>query len=308
MTDRPPPDHPFPADALAAWMKMATDFWSAAGRMWLSSGPDAAAAKGAIPGGRVQDILASSGKLWGAAAKALGEPGAMEAALKGLKTAPELSMRLLQISIEGVFEIQKRWAERLQKLGAGSEPYSFSDLDSDFLSRWTDIYKKEFQQFLNIPQLGLTRFYQEKMNQALDKYHLFQAALAEFLHLLFMPVEKSFRVMQEKLAAMAEAGTLPEDSKVYYQMWIKVMEGHYMTLFQSHQYTETMGRALDAFNQFLAARNAVLEDALKMLPVATHRDMDEITREIYELKKRIRSLEKKLQGRKPKSGAIGSGR
>jgi polyhydroxyalkanoate synthesis regulator phasin len=47
-------------------------------------------------------------------------------------------------------------------------------------------------------------------------------------------------------------------------------------------------------NQFLAARNAVLEDALKMLPVSTHREMDEMNREIYQLKKRIRTLEKKL--------------
>jgi polyhydroxyalkanoate synthase subunit PhaE len=72
-----------------------------------------------------------------------------------------------------------------------------------------------------------------------------------------------------------------------------------MTLFQSDPYVETMGKTLDALNQFLAARNAVLEDALKILPVSTHRDMDEINREIYQLKKRIRTLEKKLlnQGR-----------
>jgi polyhydroxyalkanoate synthesis regulator phasin len=68
-----------------------------------------------------------------------------------------------------------------------------------------------------------------------------------------------------------------------------------MTLFQSNQYTETMAKTLDALNQFLAARNDVLEDAFKLLPICTYRDMDEINREIYQLKKRIRTLEKKLQ-------------
>jgi len=218
----------------------------------------------------------------------------MEALLKGLQTAPDLSLRFFKTGTEGFLELQRRWIERFKKLGTPTEPYGFSDLDTEFLNRWTDIYKKEFRQFLAIPQLGLTRLYQEKVNQALDKYNLFQAAMAEFLHLLFVPVEKSFLVMQEKLTELAEAGKLPEDSKRYYQMWIKILEGHYMTLFQSDDYTQTLGRTLEALNQFLAVRQEVLEDALKLLPVSTHRDMDEINREIYLLKRRLRMLEKKL--------------
>jgi polyhydroxyalkanoate synthase subunit PhaE len=296
MTDHTPADNPSTDEWTKAWMKIATDFWGSMSRMGPVSGKDAAASEGPIPAGRFSEFLASTQKFWDAAAKAMSEPGAMEVFVKGFQTVPEISMRLFQTSVGGFLELQKRWIDRMQK---HSEPYSFSDLDSEFLNRWTDIYNKEFRQFLNIPQLGLTRFYQEKINQVTDKYHLFQAAMAEFLHLLSVPVEKSFGVMQEKLAEFTETGKLPQDSKFYYQMWIKILEGHYMTLFQSDPYVETMGKTLDALNQFLAARNAVLEDALKMLPVSTHRDMDEINREIYQLKKRIRTLEKKLlnQGR-----------
>jgi polyhydroxyalkanoate synthase subunit PhaE len=212
--------------------------------------------------------------------------------LKGFQTAPEISLRLLQTSADGFLELQRRWIERLKKIGMPSDAYSFSDLDSEFLNRWTDLYKNEFRQFLNIPQLGLTKFYQEKINQTLDKYNLFHAAMAEFLHLLSIPMERSFRVLQEKLAELTQTGKLPQDSKQYYQMWIKILEGHYMTLFQSSQYTETMSKTLDALGQFLAARNEVLEDAFKLLPVCTHRDVDEINREIYQLKRRLRALEK----------------
>jgi class III poly(R)-hydroxyalkanoic acid synthase PhaE subunit len=294
MTDHTPADNPSTDEWTKAWMKIATDFWGSMSRMGPASGKDAAASEGPIPAGRFSEFLASTQKFWDAAAKAMSEPGAMEVFVKGFQTVPEISMRLFQTSVGGFLELQKRWIDRMQKHGASSEPYSFSDLDSEFLNRWTDIYNKEFRQFLNIPQLGLTRFYQEKINLVTDKYHLFQAAMAEFLHLLSVPVEKSFGVMQEKLAEFTETGKLPQDSKFYYQMWIKILEGHYMTLFQSDPYVETMGKTLDALNQFLAARNAVLEDALKMLPVSTHRDMDEINREIYQLKKRIRTLEKKL--------------
>lgn len=296
MSDRTPPEHDPTADPMRIWLKMSADVWAEVAKFWQPFAGLGAPSHGDSPSGRrFNDLMSSSRKAWGAAFKVLSEPGAMEALLKGFQTAPDISLHFLQTSVEGFLELQRRYAERLKKLGTPSEPYSFKDLDNEFLNRWTDIYKMEFQRFFAVPQLGLTKFYQEKINESLDKYNLFQAAMAEFLHLLSVPLDKSYSVMQEKLAEMAQTGKLPEDFKHYYQMWIKVLEGHYMTLFQSKQYTETMARTLDALNQFLAARNDVLEDALKLLPVSTHRDMDEINLEIYQLKKRIRTLEKKLQ-------------
>jgi class III poly(R)-hydroxyalkanoic acid synthase PhaE subunit len=294
MADRNPPDQPLSGDWLNVWFKTAADFWAVIGKMGASTGPDSGRAERPVPTERFQEFWGSSTKLWDATAKAVSEPGFMELLQKGFQTTPEISMRLFQTAVEGFFELQKRWTDRIQKLSAPAEPYTFSDLDREFLNRWTDVYKKEFQQFLNIPQLGLTRSYQEKLNQSLDKYNLFQAAMTEFLHLLSVPLEKSSRVLQDKVAELVQNGKLPEDPKHYYHMWIKILEGHFMTLFQSQQYTETMAKTLDALNQFLAARNQVLEDAFKLLPVCTLRDMDEINREIYVLKKRIRELEKKV--------------
>jgi hypothetical protein len=296
MSDHPAPEQDPTADPMRMWLKMAADLWGAAAKIWPPfAGPSTPSPSNLPPGGRFTEFLSSSRKAWDAAFNALSEPSAVEALLKGFQAAPELSMRFLQTSVEGFLELQRRWSERLKKMGAPAEPYSFKDLDREFLNRWTDIYKKDFKRFLEIPQLGLAKFYQEKFNQAVDKYNLFQAAMAEFMHLLSVPMEKSYSVMQEKVAEMTHTGQLPEDFKHYYQMWIKILEGHYMTLFQSTQYTETMAKTLEALNLFVLARNEVLEDALKMLPVCTYRDMDEINREVYQLKKRIRTLEKKLQ-------------
>ncbi len=305
MTDPSQPSPPSPDEWMAAWTKMATDMWGAMGSLWTSTIKAGAGSKEGAPAGRVEEFRVAGGKLWDAAGKAMSEPGFAEMFQKGLQTAPELSMRLFQTGAGGFLELQRRWIDQLQKLGAPMEAYDFNDLDREFLNRWTDLYKKEFRQYLNVPQLGLTRFYQEKLNQTLDKYNLFQAALAEFLHLLSVPMERSFRVMQEKLAELTQAGQFPEDSKQLYQMWIKILEGHFMTLFQSSQYTETMARALETLNHFLAARDEVLEDLFKLLPVCTHRDLDEINREVYLLKKRVRTLEKKLQAsdESPGSGA-----
>jgi len=68
-------------------------------------------------------------------------------------------------------------------------------------------------------------------------------------------------------------------------MWIKVLEGHYMTLFQSHDYSQTMARSAGRPQPVSGRRQEVFEDALKLLPVSTYRDMDEVNREIYQLKR-----------------------
>ena len=150
------------------------------------------------------------------------------------------------------------------------------------------------KQFFNIPQLGLTRFYQENINQATDKFNQFQGSLCEFLHLLYLPVERSIKVMQDELTALAQKEPLPEDAKFYYNKWVKTLEGHYMTLFQSSEYMQCLGKTIDSLNHYVSARQSVLEDALKVLPVPTNTDMDDLSKEIYELKRRVRALEKKL--------------
>jgi len=50
-----------------------------------------------------------------AAFKALSEPAAMEALLKGFQTAPDLSLRLLSNQREGFLEMQRRWTEAPEK-------------------------------------------------------------------------------------------------------------------------------------------------------------------------------------------------
>lgn len=101
--------------------------------------------------------------------------------------------------------------------------------------------------------------------------------------------------MQEKIADLAEKGRLPDDSSEYYRMWIKTLEGHFMLLFQTREYTETMAKTISSLSGFSEAKNAVLEDMLKGFPVARKSEMEELAREVYELKKHIRRLEKNAE-------------
>ena len=178
------------------------------------------------------------------------------------------------------------------RIGRKTQAYSIENLEEETFKFWSEIYEKELKQYFYIPQLGLTRFYQEKFNQNLDKINQFQTTLNEFLFVFFLPMEKSFKVLQDEVSKMAEEGRLAEDANTYYKMWIKILEGHYMTLYKSPEFSKIMRKTIDDLGELLAAREAINQDVLKFMSVPNQGDLDDLYKEIYLLKKKIRKLEK----------------
>ncbi len=218
-----------PETFFADWMKMTTELWSPAQ------------------------------KTWQAFSEVMSEPETMETLLKGAGMLPEIFLKTAQTGSKTFVNFQKQWLERTGKLQESTKTYNYDDLKEDAFKAWSQLYEQEFRKFFKIPQLGLTRFYQEKMIRSMDKFNIYQATVAEFSRLLLLPMEKSFQVLQEKLTELADKGDLPEDSKEYYQIWIKILEGHYMTLFQSSEYTQAMNKTLDSLSEFSAAKKEILQ-------------------------------------------------
>ena len=290
------PEDPFGMTSIVStWMKSMGELWGqmADPQAFAKGQGEEDRRTGARSTPNAQKAMASALQNWQAMASAMASPESMASLLKGGGTMPEVLLKLAQSSFGSFLELQQRMIQRLGQLGASVEAYQFQDIDENIFRLWTEIYEKEFRRFFQIPQLGLMRSYQEKAMQAADKYNLFQSNLAEFLRLLGMPFSHSLQVMQEKMAKMAENGELSDDTRVYYQMWVKVLEGHFMTLFQTPEYVESLARTLNTLADFSAAKDAALEDLVGMLPVASRTDMDDMARELYELKKRLRRLEKK---------------
>jgi class III poly(R)-hydroxyalkanoic acid synthase PhaE subunit len=283
-----------PQAFLDAWMKTSREFVDSALKMWsvLEEDAEAAGEEGDSDKGRTRESWDAAIKSWQTLSAAISEPGAAEEMLKGINALPDVLLKVIQPAWNGVFHLQREFMERAGRIGQSTSPHSFENLDQDAFHAWSEIYEKEFRQFLKIPQLGLFRAYQERMNEAVDKFNVFEAQMAEFISVLYMPFEKSLRVMQEKVSEMVESGGLPPKGKDYYRLWVKVLEGRYMTLFKSPEYSKTLAHTMDAFTDFRAARHRMLQDALGSLPIPTYKEMDELYEELHHLKKRIKELEK----------------
>jgi class III poly(R)-hydroxyalkanoic acid synthase PhaE subunit len=288
-----------PEPLLAAWIKWTMDFWETMAQMGPGlSGSGASGGASSQADASVEDSCPSVLKLWQAFFSLLTEPGTVDAVFKEIQAPSEVVLKMAQAGWGGYFHLYQQWLEGVQAEGKAAEPYGFENLDQDIFKICTEIYESDFRQLLNMPQVGLTRLSQEGINRAMDRFAQFQAAMAEFVYLLYLPLKKSLRAMPQDVNN-GEAGKAGEDFKDYYKKWLKLLEGYYMTLFKSPEYTRTMSHTLEALEDFALAKQELLAEALAALAVPTRRDMDELYREIYLLKKQVKDLSKKVSRLQP---------
>jgi polyhydroxyalkanoate synthase subunit PhaE len=243
---------------------------------------------GGAEAGAADSCLAAL-SLWEAYFSLMSEPGTVAAVFEGIKAPSEIILKMAQAGWSGYSHLHKQWLAGLDPESSPSEPCGFENLDQEIFKICTETYEKDFRELLNMPQM--TRLTQAGVNRAMDKFGQFQAAMAEFIYLLFLPLKKSLRDMREVLEQGAQP---PEDFKDYYRRWLRVLEGHYMTLFKSPECTRTMSHTLNALEDFNQAKEEIVSAALAALPIPTHREMAELYREIYLLKKQVKSLSKKM--------------
>jgi polyhydroxyalkanoate synthase subunit PhaE len=283
---------------LGAWIKWTMDFWDTMAQMGpgLTGGGRSGQASG--ESALSADPWLASLNLWQAFFSLLTEPGTVIAVFQGIQAPSKLILRMAQAGWGGYFYLHQQWLEAWQ--GGGDPPShpGYENLDQDIYQACNDILEHDFQRVLNLPHLGLTGLPQERVNRATEKFNQFQAAMAEFIYRLYLPVKKSLRTMGAQWVN-GRSEKPPEDFKEYYKQWLKILEGHYMTLFQSAEYIRTLTHTLYALEDFTAAKQDLLSEAMAALGLPSRREMDDLYREIYLLKKSLKGLARKIDQTEP---------
>ncbi len=285
---------PFNESSVFPWMKTAADMWLNMATKAVPSQSEATLKTQSTVQNRFTQQLETNLNMFKSFTRMMSEPESASAAANSLNALPEILLKMTRSGFDAAMQIQNHLFEKAGNIGKRTEAYNFDNLDQEMFRALSDIYEKELRQYLKIPPLGLTRFYQERFNEMIDKHNLFETTLAEFLSILYLPMEKSFKVLQEKLQQMAEQGSMPKEARETYGMWLKILEGHYMNLFKSKEYTDALHRTLNKLEDFLIAKNDSMRDFLQVLPVVTHNEMDDLYKEFHILKRRVRELEKRL--------------
>jgi hypothetical protein len=266
---------------LAAWIAWTMDFWDTMAQMGPGLGRPARSGGQDSRGTAVpEDPWLAALNLWQAFFSLLTEPGTVTAVFQGIQAPSKIILRMAQAGWGGYFYLHQQWLEAWRGNGSPIEEDGYENLDQAIFKACNEIFEQDFRRFLNLPNLGLADLPQEHVIGATVKFNHFQAAMAEFIYLLFLPVKQSLRAMgAERVNGGKERP--PEDFKEYYKGWLKILEGHYMTLFQSAEYIRTLTHTLHALEDFTLAKQELQSEAMTALGLPTRREMDDLSREIY---------------------------
>ena len=278
---------------LTTWGKMTNDSWGDMGKTFTAFSQPKDEAGGGQHTSRSQDTVESILKTWRMVSSAMNSPESLNANLSGMGDLPGILVKLAQISVDGITRFQNKAWDNLNRVADHRKLFDFDGFDAGFFDDWKAMYEQEIRKYLQIPQLGLTRFYQERFSLAVDKHQLLQSTLGEFIYVLFKPIENSMKALQDLMVEPQEGTDIPTSTKEAYQRWIVILEADYAQLLKSPEYLKVLNKLLKAMTDFSTIKDEIVQDMASSLPFPGRKEMDELYKEMYRLRKRVRELEKK---------------
>ena len=224
----------------------------------------------------------------------ISQPDNQKAVSESMVTFFEFLTQITGDSSENLLEFQSQVLNSISKIGEHTKAYNFDDIDQHIFESFRKLYENEFKKYLFTPKLGLPRFHIERISILIDKFNIFYSFLSELTYLFFAPLEKTNQIMLARIDEILKQKNFVEDPEAFYNEWIKMMEGHYMTLLQSAEYMKTLKSTIDSLADYRKSKEEMIYLLLKELPIPTNRELDDVYKELYMVKKQLRELSNQM--------------
>jgi|GEM_PF-2663238 class III poly(R)-hydroxyalkanoic acid synthase PhaE subunit len=172
-----------------------------------------------------------------------------------------------------------------------------STLGGRDLGRWKEVYegwKKAYDETvgkpLHIPQVGPARVPTELFLHAVDSGFRFLAAMNDFYLMLQSRWLEAMEVVAEQMPRIYEQEKGAQTFRKFYELVISTAEKHYNEMFRSASFKEMLALVLDTMLDFTKNRRELLDWILSNLLMPTRAEVDELQKEVFFLKKRLKQL------------------
>ncbi len=127
-----------------------------------------------------------------------------------------------------------------------------------------------------------------------NRINEFNMKNAELQYMIYNQGAKVMDKLAEATASKLKAGAEVTSILDLYQEWMNISDKVYVSLFESTDYSELMAEVGAMQMKLRKDIELQTEKMFKDIPVATRSEMDEVYKTIYDLKKKIRQMEKML--------------
>lgn len=174
---------------------------------------------------------------------------------------------------------------------AEGHPESFMKIFNNMFNAFDSTFGKTFR----IPAVGKDREKIELFLRGFDDFSLYLGKSMEYKQLMYTTGLTSMGKVVEKVTENIKSGEEMTKFEDFFYLWLDVNEKNYQALFQTEDFSKMQGELLEADLKVRKQFSKLMELYLYDFPVALRSEMDDLYKTVYELKKRVKSLEKQGQ-------------
>jgi class III poly(R)-hydroxyalkanoic acid synthase PhaE subunit len=204
--------------------------------------------------------------------------------------------KLLEALTGSAQEFMKPWVEASMK-NVKTFPLLMEGRPDAFMQAYHSLFNAfdtTFGRIFHVPPVGKDREKVELLLRSIDDLSVYFAKYTEYQHTMYL----TGMVALEKVnASVIEKASKGEDLKCFddvFDLWIHVSEGTYFELFQSEAFSKLQGELLGAGLNVRGHNFKLMELYLYDYPIALRSEMDDLYKTVYELKKKVKSLERQF--------------
>lgn len=170
-------------------------------------------------------------------------------------------------------------------------PESFLNIFNNMLHAFDSTFGKTFR----IPAVGKDREKIEQLLRTFDDFFVFLRKNIEYKQLMYLTGIDAMGKVIGRVAEKIKAGEELKRFEDFFNLWLEVNEKSYLALFKTEAFSKLQGELLEADMKARKRFFKLMELYLYDFPIALRSEMDDLYKTVYELKKKVKTLEKQVQ-------------
>jgi hypothetical protein len=167
----------------------------------------------------------------------------------------------------------------------------------DFFELWLKAYEATYGKIVDMPVMGPTREGADRLRKNFEATINLHAAWAQSIASFQSAFMEATRKTQEKVEKrVAEEGVSPSSYKGYYDLWMETYSETFKEFLKSRFFASDLARLTSNSMDFQkSSRELIEENLLRPANLPTRTEIDDLSKEVYMLKKQVKELARNLR-------------
>ena len=167
----------------------------------------------------------------------------------------------------------------------------------DFFELWQKSYEATYGRIIDMPVMGPSREGADRLRKNFEATINLHAAWAQSIASFQSAFMEATRRTQEKMEErVAAEGVSPSSYKGYYDLWMETYSETFKEFLKSRFFATDLAKLTSNSMDFQkSSRELIEENLLRPANLPTRTEIDDLSKEVYLLKKRVKELARDLR-------------